>query len=134
MALVPACGVLVLVAGGPGLEAESPAGLGVADPLVAGVGVGVVLPVGAGAGADVWEGAAVGVDVTGAGDCGVLSWLGDVLGAGSSWLMVISGLAGTHEAPGGGGAPLPGTLPFGLAVPPWPPPPAGCPLPVLPAL
>ena len=75
VALVPACGEIVT--GGPGLEAESPAGLGVADPLVAGVGA--ALPVGA----DVWEGAAVGVDVTGAGDCGVLSWLGDVLGASS---------------------------------------------------
>jgi hypothetical protein len=95
VALVSACGELVT--GGPELEAESPAGLGVADPLAAGVGA--APPVGVG----VWEGAVVGTDVV-----------------------------GMHEVFGDGCAPLPGTLPFGWVVPSWPPPAAGCPLPVLP--
>jgi hypothetical protein len=40
-------------------------------------------------------------------------------------------MTGTHEGLWDGCAPPPGTPPFGWAVPPWPPPPAGCPLPVL---
>jgi hypothetical protein len=77
------------MAGSPGLEAESPTGLGVADPLVPCVGVALsaALPVGAGValpvGIRVGEDAAVDVDVTGVGDCAVLSWLGDVLTVGS---------------------------------------------------
>jgi hypothetical protein len=118
--LVPACGETVT--GGPGLKAESPVGLGVTDP--SGPGVGATLPAGVG----VWEDIAVGTEVTGGDDCGVLTWLGNVLAA------VISGLTGTHEALGDVRAPLPGTLPFGVAVPPGPVPPVGCPLPVLPGL
>jgi hypothetical protein len=124
VALFPVPGLLV--AGGSALEVASPAGLGVAGPLASGVGA--VFPAGAGAGAGAGEAAEVGTDVTSGDDCGVLSWLGEVLGAG------ISGLDGPHEAPGDGCFPLPGTLPLVVAVPPWPLPSAGCPLPVLPAL
>jgi hypothetical protein len=86
--LVPACGARV--AARTELEAESPAGLGVAGRLVPGVGV--ALPAGAGVEVGVWEeDAAVDVDVTGAGDCDVLSWLVDMLATGGRGLTGISG-------------------------------------------
>jgi hypothetical protein len=113
-----------LVTGAPELEAEPPATLGVADPLVAGVGVGLHVRVGVGVG--VREDDAVGVGVTGGGDCGALG-LGEVLTGGISSGLAggicglaggIGGLTGTHEVLGDGDAPLPGTPPFGVAVPP----------------